>query len=147
MIEAATENLALKQRIFRNIVAVVGPTCVLATNTSRFDGDLFVSLHAHLPVESIDLTRILVDSSPALASRLIGSHFFNPPSVMVLLEIIRTQETSDSVVADWLSFAKRLKKVPIVVRNCVGFTANRTFFPYGACAGWLVSQRCKCCAC
>ncbi len=101
---------------------------------------------AHLPVKSIDLTRILVDSSPALASRLIGSHFFNPPSVMVLLEIIRTQETSDSVVADWLSFSKRLKKVPIVVRNCVGFTANRTFFPYGACAGWLVSQRRKCCA-
>ncbi len=123
VIEAATEQLSLKQGIFRDVLRIVRPTCILATNTS-----------------SIDLLQI-GSGDASLQRRLVGSHFFNPPSVMPLLEIVRTVESDPQVVADWIGFAKALHKVPLVVRNCVGFTANRTFFPYGACATWLISKQ------
>ncbi len=87
VIEAATENLGLKRKIFQSLCAIVSDRCVLATNTS-----------------SIDLTRMELPS--AVLPRFIGSHFFNPPSVMHLLEIIRTKDTSPSVIADWLLFSK-----------------------------------------
>ncbi len=60
---------------------------------------------------------------------------------MPLLEIVRTAETDPRAVADWIAFTKALHKMPLVVRNCVGFAANRTFFPYGACAAWLVAKQ------
>jgi len=59
---------------------------------------------------------------------------------MPLLEIIRTTSTSKQVVADSIGYAKRLGKTPVTVGNCVGFTANRIFFPYGQAAAFLVEN-------
>lgn len=57
---------------------------------------------------------------------------------MPLLEIIRTKSTSDNTIALCLQMSKKIGKTPVVVGNCVGFTANRAFFPYGQAAGMLV---------
>jgi 3-hydroxyacyl-CoA dehydrogenase len=137
-IEAAPEVLELKRQIFGELMRVGAPHCVLASNTS-----------------SLPLERIAADNAP-LARRLVGSHYFNPPSVMRLLELVRTPATDPQHVVDWLAFARSLvrmffvymflffqmqNKVAIVVRSCVGFAANRMFFPYSACAAWLVAEQ------
>ncbi len=90
VVEAAPEVLELKRQIFGELVRVVGPRCVLASNTS-----------------SLPLERIAADNAP-LAQRLLGSHFFNPPSVMRLLEIVRTPATDPQHLVDWLAFARAI---------------------------------------
>lgn len=122
VIEAASENLKVKQMIFKDVVKVVRKDAMLATNTSSINIDL------------------IGDCIPDERHRLIGLHYFNPPVVMKLLEIIRTTSTSDKTIANAVTFAKGHAKVPIVVGNCVGFTANRLFFPYFSIATWLVGE-------
>jgi enoyl-CoA hydratase/3-hydroxyacyl-CoA dehydrogenase len=71
-------------------------------------------------------------TSPSLSQsqdRIIGLHFFSPAHVMQLLEIVRTTKTSDQTIATCLAMSKQIGKTPVVVGNCVGFTANRIFFP------------------
>ena len=119
VIEAVLEELPLKQKIFKELANVCSNQCILATNTSTIDLDA------------------ISDGLPApIRSRVIGLHFFSPAHVMALLEIIRTDNTSPVMVSDMVKFSKKIGKVPVVVGNCVGFAANRMFFP--VCCHWKV---------
>eukprot|EP00249_Psilotum_nudum_P009367 c21884_g1_i1 orf=554-2710(-) len=111
VIEAAIENIPLKQQIFNDIEKICPSHCILATNTS-----------------TIDLN--IIGQKIRSQDRVIGAHFFSPAHVMPLLEIVRTNKTSPQVIVDLLNVGKIIKKVPVVVGNCTGFAVNRMFFPY-----------------
>jgi 3-hydroxybutyryl-CoA dehydrogenase len=110
VIEAATENEDLKHKILKQADGLVKPGTPIATNTS-----------------SISITKLAAMMSRP--SEFIGMHFFNPVPMMSLVELIRGLQTSDETVAASESFAKRLGKVPIVVRNSPGFVVNRLLCP------------------
>ncbi|MCE5165728.1 hypothetical protein HAX54_011914 [Datura stramonium] len=110
VIEAVTEDLSLKHQIFMDLEKYCPPHCILASNTS-----------------TIDLN--LIGEKTKSQDRIIGAHFFSPAHVMPLLEIVRTQKTSPQVIVDLLDVGKKIKKTPVVVRNCTGFAVNRMFFP------------------
>jgi 3-hydroxybutyryl-CoA dehydrogenase len=110
VIEAATENEALKFKILKQVDGLVRPGTIVATNTS-----------------SISITKLAATmKEPA---RFVGMHFFNPVPMMALVELIRGLRTADDTVATVAAFAKRLNKVPIVVRNSPGFVVNRILCP------------------
>ncbi len=110
VIEAATENEALKLRILKEVDAIVKPGAVLASNTS-----------------SISISTLA--AATARPERFVGMHFFNPVPVMALVEIIRGLQTDDATVNAAERFATRLGKTPIVVRNSPGFVVNRLLCP------------------
>jgi 3-hydroxybutyryl-CoA dehydrogenase len=110
VIEAATENAAVKLDILRRVDKLAGEGAVIATNTS-----------------SISITQLAaVTSRP---ERFVGMHFFNPVPMMALVEVIRGLATSDDTVARVEAFAKALGKTPIVVKNSPGFVVNRILCP------------------
>jgi len=121
VIEAVIENIPLKQSIFAELEKRVPAHCILATNTSTID------------IEQIGAKTKCQD-------RILGLHFFAPAHVMPLLEIVRTKLTSPNTIAQSLEMSKKIGKTPIVVGNCVGFTANRAMFPYGQAASFLVDS-------
>ncbi|XP_078158768.1 glyoxysomal fatty acid beta-oxidation multifunctional protein MFP-a-like isoform X1 [Carex rostrata] len=121
VIEAIIEDVSLKQQIFCDLEKYCNSNCVLATNTSTIDLDL-------------------IGQKTASQDRIAGAHFFSPAQVMPLLEIVRTHNTSPQVVVDLLDLAKKIRKIPIVVRNCTGFAVNRMFFPYTQAAFLLVDH-------
>jgi 3-hydroxybutyryl-CoA dehydrogenase len=110
VIEAATENEELKYKILEQADGLVKPGTAIATNTS-----------------SISITKLA--AVMARPSEFIGMHFFNPVPMMSLVELIRGLQTSDATVAAAEAFAKRLGKVPIVVKNSPGFVVNRLLCP------------------
>ena len=110
VVEAATENIDLKLKIFRDLDAATEPHVILATNTS-----------------SISITKIAsVTNRP---DKVIGMHFMNPVPVMKLVEIIRGYSTSDEVTATIMETSKKLNKVPTEVNDYPGFIANRILMP------------------
>jgi 3-hydroxybutyryl-CoA dehydrogenase len=110
VIEAATESHELKIRILKQIDAIVAPEVIIASNTS-----------------SISITKLAaVTSHP---DRFIGMHFFNPVTMMALVEIIRGLQTSDATHDAVQSMAKALGKTPITVKNSPGFVVNRILVP------------------
>lgn len=110
VIEAATENLDLKLKIFRELDENTKPGTILASNTS-----------------SISITRIAsVTKSP---ETVIGMHFMNPVPVMKLVEVIRGYATSDAVTKTIMDLSKTLGKVPVEVNDYPGFVANRILMP------------------
>jgi 3-hydroxybutyryl-CoA dehydrogenase len=110
VIEAATENIDLKLKIFKEIDENTKPGALLATNTS-----------------SISITRIAsVTKSP---DKVIGMHFMNPVPIMKLVEVIRGYSTSDEVTATIMELSKALGKVPVEVNDYPGFVANRILMP------------------
>lgn len=119
VIEAVIEDIPLKQRIFAELEKVCSPKCILATNTSTID---------------IDVVGAKTKAQP----RIIGLHFFSPAHIMPLLEIVRSKNTSPETVATSVQLAKTIGKTPVVVGNCVGFVANRVFFPYGMAGALLI---------
>lgn len=121
VIEAATENVELKQQLFSELKAETRADCLLATNTS-----------------TIDIDRI--GDGLGLGGRLLGTHFFSPAHIMPLVELIRTADTSSQALVDVLALTKRLRKTPVVVGNCVGFLVNRVFMPYGQRVGFLIDR-------
>ena len=110
VIEAATENLQLKQRILQQVAANVAPDCLIATNTS-----------------SLSVTQLA--ASIEHPERFIGVHFFNPVPMMALVEIIRGLQTSDSTYAQALLVTEKLGKTPITAGNRPGFVVNRILVP------------------
>jgi 3-hydroxybutyryl-CoA dehydrogenase len=110
IIEAATENVALKLDILRKVDAVAKANALLATNTS-----------------SISITQLAAVTSRA--NRFVGMHFFNPVPMMALVEVIRGLQTAETAVERASAFAKRLGKTPIVVKNSPGFVVNRILCP------------------
>ncbi len=110
VVEAATENVDLKLKIFKNLDEITEDHVILATNTS-----------------SISITKIAaVTSRP---DKVIGMHFMNPVPIMKLIEIIRGYSTSDEVTNLIMELSKKLNKVPVEVNDYPGFVANRILMP------------------
>ena len=110
VIEAATENEAIKTKILQSIEAHLKPEAVIATNTS-----------------SLSITRLA--AATKRPDRFIGMHFFNPVPMMALVEIIRGLQTSEQTVASVTELAKAVGKTPIGVKNSAGFVVNRILCP------------------
>ena len=110
VVEAATENVDLKLKVFADLDRIAQPSAILASNTS-----------------SISLTRIAgTTSRPA---QVIGMHFFNPVPVMQLVELIRALQTSDATYDAVKALALKAGKTPVEVKNSPGFVANRILLP------------------
>lgn len=110
VVEAATENIDLKLKIFQDLDKHTQDNCILATNTS-----------------SISITKIAaVTQRP---DKVIGMHFMNPVPVMKLVEVIRGYDTSDEITNTIMDLSQRLKKVPVEVNDYPGFVANRILMP------------------
>lgn len=108
VIEAVYENMDLKKEIFRKLDGICKQGAILATNTSYLD----------------------VNEIAAQTKRpeyVLGLHFFSPANVMRLLEIVRAEKTSKSVLATSLAIAKKIKKIAVMVGVCHGFAGNRMF--------------------
>jgi 3-hydroxyacyl-CoA dehydrogenase len=106
VIEAVIEDMALKLRLFAELGRDAPRDAILASNTSTLDVDA--------------MARATADPE-----RVLGLHFFSPAHVMRLVEIVRAEKTSPSVLASVLRLARRLGKVPVVVGVCDGFVGNR----------------------
>jgi 3-hydroxybutyryl-CoA dehydrogenase len=109
-IEAATENIELKQKLFADLDAALPERAILASNTS-----------------SISIT--LLAARTRRPDRVIGMHFMNPVPVMKLVEIIRGLPTSDATYQSTLSMAQRMGKTTITSQDCPGFIVNRILIP------------------
>jgi 3-hydroxybutyryl-CoA dehydrogenase len=110
VVEAATENVDLKLKIFKDLDLHAPAACILATNTS-----------------SISITRIAaVTKRPG---QVIGMHFMNPVPVMKLVEVIRGYDTTDAVTKAVADLSASIGKVPVLVNDYAGFVANRILMP------------------
>ncbi|WP_249673746.1 3-hydroxyacyl-CoA dehydrogenase NAD-binding domain-containing protein [Pseudomonas abieticivorans] len=112
VIEAVFEELGVKRQVFEQLDKVCKPGAILASNTSTLD----------------------LNAIAAFTGRpedVVGLHFFSPANVMRLLEVVRGQQTSDTVLASAMALGKRLKKISVVVGVCDGFVGNRMLFQYG----------------
>lgn len=108
VIEAVSENLDVKQKVFAELDGICKSGCVFATNTSS------------LPIKSV---------GEGVSRPVIGMHFFNPAQVMKLVEVITTDQTPRAM-ADWLmDVAKMIGKTPVLVREAPGFVVNRILIP------------------
>jgi 3-hydroxybutyryl-CoA dehydrogenase len=110
VVEAATEKLAVKQQIFRDLDAMLGADAILASNTS-----------------SISITKLAAGTGRP--DRVIGMHFFNPVPVMTLVEVIRGLQTSDATFETTRALALEAGKTPVVVNDAAGFVSNRVLMP------------------
>ncbi len=110
VVEAATENVDLKLKIFEDLDKMVPENVILATNTS-----------------SISITKIA--SVTNRADKVIGMHFMNPVPIMKLVEIIRGYSTTDEVTNTIMDLSRKLGKVPVEVNDYPGFVANRILMP------------------
>ena len=110
VIEAATENQPIKEKILKQLDDTCAASTIIATNTS-----------------SLSVTQLAAKISDP--SRVIGMHFFNPVPMMALVEIIRGLQTSDATHEALYNLSKRLGKEPITVKNSPGFVVNRILVP------------------
>jgi 3-hydroxyacyl-CoA dehydrogenase len=106
VIEAAFEEMGVKQQIFGELDRLAKPGAILASNTSYLD----------IPT---------IAAATKRPADVLGMHFFSPANVMKLLEIVRPAGVADDVVVTAVSLGRRLAKVPVVVGNCFGFVGNR----------------------
>lgn len=124
IIEAATEDLPIKQKIFENLSKKVSEDTLLATNTS--------ALPLHGLIDSVH--------NP---ERLVGLHFFNPVHRMQLVEVVKTKHVSDEFLAKAVNFVQKIGKLPVVVADSPGFLVNRVLLPYLVEAGLMFSRGIK----
>jgi 3-hydroxybutyryl-CoA dehydrogenase len=110
VVEAATENIDLKLKIFQDLDKHAAEHVILATNTS-----------------SISITKI--GAATSRPDKVIGMHFMNPVPVMKLVEIIRGYSTTDEVTKLIMDLSKKLNKIPVEVNDYPGFVANRILMP------------------
>jgi 3-hydroxybutyryl-CoA dehydrogenase len=111
VIEAATEDLALKQELFRALDGACGPGTILASNTS-----------------SLSITEIA--AATGRPARVIGLHFFNPVPLMKLVEVVRTVSTDAAAYEEAVSWCAAAGKTPVRVGDSTGFVVNRLLVPY-----------------
>lgn len=110
IVEAATENVDLKLKIFKQLDDIAPENCILASNTS-----------------SISITKIA--SVTKRPDKVIGMHFMNPVPIMKLVEVIRGYETSDDVCSTIMELSSKIGKIPTEVNDYPGFIANRILMP------------------
>ena len=123
VIEAIVERMAVKQQVLQDVEERIPPHAIFATNTSS----LSVSTLAE------------VAERP---ERVVGIHFFNPVHRMPLVEIVRTDRTSDDALASAFSFALKMGKTPVLVADRAGFLVNRLLAPYLNEVGYLLEEGC-----
>lgn len=111
IIEAIFENLEVKQELFKNLEKQAKPTAILATNTSS------------IPLDEINT----VLERP---ERLVGIHFFNPVSMMPLVEVVQGTKSAAEIVKNALSFVRAIDRYPLPVKSSPGFLVNRILMPY-----------------
>jgi len=111
VIEAAPEVLDLKQSLFQQLDRIVSADCILATNTS-----------------TLSITQIGAGSAHPV--RVVGMHFFNPPPLLPLVEVIGGNATSEATIAATLDLARQMGKAPVRVRDVPGFIVNRVARPF-----------------
>ena len=111
IIEAAPEDLALKQELFKELEGLVRPDAVLASNTS-----------------SLSITAIA--RAVSRPERVVGMHFFNPAPLLPLVEVIQGAATSPDVVAATVALAERWGKRPVIAQDTPGFIVNRVARPF-----------------
>lgn len=121
IIEAASENLAIKEGIFKTLDGLCPPDKVLASNTS-----------------TIAITRLA--SATANPGRVLGMHFFNPAPVMKLVELTRGLNTSETALATARMVAGRMGKTPVDVKDSPGFIVNRVLVPMINEAAYLLME-------
>ncbi len=121
VIEAATENLDLKRKLFAELEGVVNESTIIASNTSS------------LPIS--EMSRDM-----KYPERFLGMHFFNPPDRMPLVEIVPGEKTSPETIATAINLCKEFKKVPLVVKDCPGFLVNRIFARAANEASWMLQE-------
>ncbi len=110
VLESVPEDLGLKQQLFGELEALCGPETILATNTS-----------------GLSITAIA--SACQTPGRVVGMHWINPPEIVPLVEVVKGEHTTDAVLDQVCTAARRLGKVPVVVRHDVpGFASNRLQF-------------------
>ena len=110
VVEAATENVDIKLKIFADLDQFTKPKCILSSNTS-----------------SIPITKI--GAATKRSDKVIGMHFMNPVPVMKLVEVIRGYATSNEVTNLIMETSKKLSKVPVEVNDYPGFISNRILMP------------------
>ncbi|MDE2628014.1 MAG: enoyl-CoA hydratase/isomerase family protein [Burkholderiales bacterium] len=123
VIEAVFEDMAVKEKVFQALDAVMKPGAILASNTSTLD----------------------VNKIAAFTKRpqdVIGTHFFSPANVMKLLEVVRGEKTAKDVLATVMQLGKKIKKTCVVSGVCDGFIGNRMIEQYSRQAGFLLEEGC-----
>ncbi len=113
VVESIVEDLETKKTLFRTLDERLGPEAILASNTS-----------------TLSITSLASATGEERRRRFLGCHFFNPPVVMGLVEVVPTVETDPAVVETVRAFLLELGKTPIVVRDSRGFLVNRLLAPY-----------------
>ena len=121
VLEAVLEKIEVKRQAFGELAEALRKDCIIASNTSA------------IPIDD------LAEAS-GRPKRFVGIHFFNPVHKMPLVEIVRGTKTAPEVVAAAVEFAKRLKKIPVVVKGSPGFLVNRLLMPYLNEAGVLLGE-------
>ena len=111
IIEVVTENIDVKNEMFRTLDEVCGPDTIFASNTSS-------------------LTIAAMAAATKRPERFVGLHFFNPVPVMKLVEVVRTIAVDESVFATSMQFARSLDKEPVEAKDTSGFVVNRLLVPY-----------------
>jgi 3-hydroxyacyl-CoA dehydrogenase len=123
VIEAVFEDLGVKEKVFKQLDAVMKKGAILASNTSTLD----------------------VNKIAAFTKRpqdVVGLHFFSPANVMKLLEVVRGEKTAKDVMATVMAVAKKIKKTAVVSGVCDGFIGNRMIEQYSRQAGFLLEEGC-----
>lgn len=121
VIEAVFEDISVKQTVFETLDATMKPGAILASNTS-----------------TIDLNRIAAFTQRP--QDVIGLHFFSPAHIMRLLEVVRGDKTSKTVLATAMHLAQRMGKLAVVSGVCDGFIGNRMIEQYSRQAGYLIEE-------
>lgn len=121
VIEAAPEQLELKQALLKDVEPLVDSNCIFATNTS-----------------SLSISEIA--RSAARPEKVVGMHFFNPVHIMRLIEIVVGEHTSEATIATVRAVAQQMKKEPIIVRDVPGFASSRLGVTLGLEAMRMVEQ-------
>jgi 3-hydroxybutyryl-CoA dehydrogenase len=121
VVEAASEDYAVKQKIFKDLDSICAKGAILATNTS-----------------SISVTQIA--SNTTCADKVVGMHFMNPVPMMKLVEIVKGVQTSEETSKAVEDLAKKLGKTPVVVNDYPGFVSNRVLMPMINEACWTLMQ-------
>src|SRR5271156_1691538 len=111
VIEAVTEDEAIKASVLRGLAEQVGDECIIATNTS---GLSVTSLATNVP-------------NPG---RFAGLHFFNPPQLMKLVEVVRSIQATQNTIDALVELTERIGRHPVVVKDRPGFLVNYLFIPY-----------------
>jgi len=121
VVEAAFEDMAVKEEIFQTLNRICKPTAILATNTS-----------------TLDINKIA--NATKRPESVIGLHFFSPANVMRLLEIVRAEKTSKEVIATSMKLSKTIKKLGVLVGVCDGFVGNRMLAKYTREAHFVMEE-------